>query len=49
MPHQALDNWLRANKLGKLSSAGERIVTPEQMGLACLRAENTRLKMERDI
>jgi len=38
-----------ASTLGKLSGAGERIVTPEQMELARLRAENTRLKMERDV
>ena len=31
MPHQTLDHWLRADKLGKLSGAGERIVTAEQM------------------
>ena len=49
MPHQTLDNWLRADNSGKLSGAGERIVTPEQMELARLRAENARLKMERDI
>jgi transposase len=49
MPPQTLDNWLRADKLGKLSGAGEHVVTPEQMELARLRAENTRLKMERDI
>ena len=49
MPHQTLDNWLRADNSGKLSVAGERIVTPEQMELARLRAENARLKMERDI
>ena len=49
MPHQTLDNWLRADNSGKLSGAGERIVTPEQMELARLRAENARHKMERDI
>ena len=49
MPHQTLDNWLRADNSGKLSGAGDRVVTPEQMELARLRAENTRLKMERDI
>lgn len=27
MPHQTPDNWIRADKLGKLSAAGERIVT----------------------
>lgn len=49
MPHQTLDNWIRADNSGKLSGAGDRVVTPEQMELARLRAENTRLKMERDI
>ena len=49
MPHQTLDNWLRADKLGKLSGAGERIVTLEQIELTRLRAKNARLKMERDI
>ena len=49
MPHQTLDNWLRADKSGKLSGAGTKVVTPEQMELARLRADNARLKMERDI
>lgn len=49
MPRQTLDNWMRADNLGKLSGAGDRVVTPEQMELARLQAENTRLKMERDI
>ncbi len=40
---------MRADNLGKLSGAGDRVVTPEQMELARLRAENTRLKMERNI
>jgi len=48
-PHQTLDNWIRADNLGKLSDTGERVVTPEQMESARLRAESTRLKMERDI
>lgn len=29
--------------------AGDKPVSPEQMALARLRAENTRLRMERDI
>ena len=49
MPYQTLDNWMRADNLGKLSGSGERVVTLEQMELARLRAENARLKMERDI
>ena len=42
MLHQTLDNWLRADNLGKLSGTGDRVVTPEQMELAHLRAENAR-------
>jgi transposase len=37
-----------ANK-GQLKGAGDRPVSLEQMGLARLRAENARLRMERDI
>ena len=49
MPHQTLDNWLCADKLGQHSGAGERIVTPKQMELVRSCVEYTRLKMERDI
>jgi transposase len=49
MPHQTLENWLRVDKAGKLTGAGDKVVTPEQMELTRLRAENARLKMERDI
>ena len=49
MPHQTLHNWLRADKLGKLSGAGERVVTLEQIELTRLRAKHARLKMERDV
>ena len=37
-----------ANK-GQLKGAGDKPVSPEQMELARLRAENARLRMERDI
>lgn len=49
MPHQTLENWLRVDKAGKLTGVGDKVVTPEQMELTRLRAENARLKMERDI
>lgn len=49
MPHQTLENWLRADKAGKLTGAGDKVITPEQMELTRLRAENARLKMECDI
>ncbi len=49
IPGQTLDNWRRLNARGKLRGAGDRPVTAEQMELSRLRAENARLKMERDI
>jgi transposase len=49
MPHQTLENWLRVDKAGKLTGVGDKVITPEQMELTRLRAENARLKMERDI
>jgi transposase len=49
MSHQMLDNWLRADKLGKLSGAGVKVVAPEQMETVRLCTENARLKMKRDI
>ena len=27
MPHQTLENWLRADKLGKLTGVGDKVVT----------------------
>jgi transposase len=44
-----LHNWLKAQREGKLGGPGSKSVTPEQMELARLRAENAQLKMERDI
>ena len=46
---QTLHNWIRAEQQGRLGGAGSKPVSPEQMGIARLRAENARLRMERDI
>lgn len=50
MPKPTLMNWVIDSAHGKLSAGvGGSEVTPEQMELARLRAENARLRMERDI
>lgn len=46
---QTLRNWVKAAEAGKLVGAGTKPVTPEQMELSRLRAENARLKMHVDI
>ena len=46
---QTLRNWVKAAKAGKLNGAGAKAVTPEQMELSRLRAENIRLKRECEI
>jgi len=46
---QTLRNWVKAAAAGKLTGAGAKVVTPEQMELSRLRAENVRLKMECEI
>jgi transposase len=46
---QTLHNWIKADREGRLAGPGTRPVSPEQMEIARLRAENARLKMERDI
>ena len=46
---QTLRNWVKAAKAGKLHPAGGKTVTPEQMELSRVRAENARLKMENEI
>ncbi len=46
---QTLRNWVKADEAGKLVGAGAKTVTPEQMELSRLRAENARLKMHVDI
>lgn len=45
---QTLRNWVKA-AAGKLATPGTKPVTPEQMELSRLRAENPRLKMHVDI
>lgn len=46
---QTLRNWVKASGTGKLVGAGAKPVTPEQMELSRLRAENARLKMHVEI
>jgi transposase len=46
---QTLRNWVKAAKAGKLNPAGAKKVTPEQMELSRVRAENARLRMENEI
>jgi transposase len=46
---QTLRNWVKAAKAGKLHAPGAKTVTPEQMELSRVRAENVRLRMELEI
>ena len=46
---QTLRNWVKAAAEGKLNGTGSRVVTPEEMELSRLRAENGRLKRENEI
>ena len=46
---QTLFNWVKADRLGKLSGADSKVVSAEQMEISRLRAELARVKMERDI
>jgi transposase len=46
---QTLRNWVKAAQAGKLNPPGAKGVTPEQMELSRVRAENARLKMENEI
>ena len=46
---QTLRNWVKAAKAGKLQAPGTKAVTPEQMELSRVRAENARLRMENEI
>jgi len=38
---QTLRNWVKAAAAGKLNGSGAKVVTPEQMELSRLRAENS--------
>jgi transposase len=50
VPEQSIRNWVKAQVAGKLGTvAGGKPVTPEQMEISRLRAENARLKMEMEI
>src|SRR6218665_2018962 len=46
---QTLFNWVKADRLGKLTGADSKAVSAEQMEISRLRAELARVKMERDI
>ena len=46
---QTVRNWIKAAAEGKLSGAGGKIVTAEEMELSRLRTENLRLKRELEI
>ncbi|WP_425482745.1 IS3 family transposase [Caldichromatium japonicum] len=46
---QTLRNWVKAFEAGKLNGPGTKPVTPEQMELSRVRAENVRLKRENEI
>ncbi len=46
---QTLRNWVKASAEGQLKGAGSTGVTPEEMELSRLRAENLRLKRENEI
>jgi transposase len=45
---QTLRNWVKA-AAGKLNGPGTKVVTPEQMELSRVRAENIRLNRENEI
>ena len=46
---QTVRNWVKAFDAGKLKGGGTKAVTPEQMEMSRMRAENARLRMENDI
>jgi transposase len=49
IPKKILENWVRLAPKGKLTGAGTKPVSAEQIELTRLRAELARVKMERDI
>ena len=46
---QTLRNWIKAAAKGTLNPPGSHAVTPEQMELSRVHAENARLRMENEI
>ena len=49
VPKSSLENWIRWDNKGVLAGSKPQVISAEQMELARLRAENAKLKMERDI
>jgi transposase len=49
MSDQTLRNWVKAFDAGKLNGPQTKAVTPEQMELSRVRAENVRLRRENEI
>ena len=50
IPEQSIRNWVKARASGKLGTVENgKPVTPEQMEISRLRAENARLRMETEI
>ena len=50
IPEQSIRNWVKAQANGKLGTVENgKPVTPEQMEISRLRAENARLRMETEI
>src|SRR2546430_9494273 len=50
VPEQSIRNWVKAQAEGRLGSAEKgKPITPEQMEISRLRAENARLKLEMEI
>ena len=50
VPEQSIRNWVKAQAKGELGVvANGKPITPEQMEISRLRAENARLKMETEI
>jgi transposase-like protein len=49
IPKASLDNWVRLSAKGQLNGVKAKAVSQEQMLLARLRAQLTRVTMERDI
>mgnify|MGYP001792807505 FL=1 len=46
---QSLDNWVKAEASGRLRDVRGKALTTEQMEIARLKAELSRVRMERDI
>lgn len=46
---QTLRNWIKASEEGRLRGSGGKVVTPGEMELSRLRAENLRLRRENEI